>query len=394
MSFLWRSTVKDIRRKLADPAALLIWMGIPALVGTLLSLLGGGGPPTAHVLVADLDGSFVGEVLANGNAFGDFLQTEEVSLEQGHARIEAGEATALLVLPEGFQAAVLAEGRAELELITNPAQTILPMIVVETLEIVLEASFYFQQILGDTLPELTAAPPRDELMVAVNQRIQALQPVLFPPIVTLEVVESESGPPPDFGFLFLPGIIFMALMFTAQGMSDDVWQEKAQGTLRRAVVSQSGLASFLAGKVVAAGVIVGSVTLVGLVFGVVRFGLAAHHVPAALLWCVVTGASMYVFFLAIQLLASNARAGNVLTSVILFPLIMVGGSFFPFETMPEFMAQIGRFTPNGLALLEMKDILDGTSTASGLVAAASALVVPASIVFVWCVGRVRRFATI
>ncbi len=35
----------------------------------------------------------------------------------------------------------------------------------------------------------------------------------------------------NFGALFLPGLLFMALLFTAQGMSNDIWTEKQQGTL-------------------------------------------------------------------------------------------------------------------------------------------------------------------
>lgn len=45
--------------------------------------------------------------------------------------------------------------------------------------------------------------------------------------------------------------------------------------------------------------------------------------------------------------------------VLLFPLMMAGGSFFPFEAMPAWMAAIGKFTPNGWALEELKKILLG-----------------------------------
>jgi hypothetical protein len=32
---------------------------------------------------------------------------------------------------------------------------------------------------------------------------------------------------------------------------------------------------------------------------------------------------------------------------VLFPLLMAGGSFFPFEALPDWIAAIGRRTPNG-----------------------------------------------
>jgi len=48
----------------------------------------------------------------------------------------------------------------------------------------------------------------------------------------------------------------------------------------------------------------------------------------------------------------------------------LGGSFFPFDFMPQGFARIGRLTPNGWALGQLQNILTGTiSTASfGIVA--------------------------
>ncbi len=36
---------------------------------------------------------------------------------------------------------------------------------------------------------------------------------------------------------------------------------------------------------------------------------------------------------------------------------MIGGSFFPSESMPAWMAGVGAWTPNGMALELLKDIL-------------------------------------
>ncbi len=56
------SAVKDLRRRLADPVALVIWLGIPLLVGSLMSLVSGGSGTAARgvVLVANEDEGLVG----------------------------------------------------------------------------------------------------------------------------------------------------------------------------------------------------------------------------------------------------------------------------------------------------------------------------------------------
>ena len=45
---------KDVRRRLGDPLALASWMGIPAGIGLLLSLLGGGDVAGDQLLIAGL----------------------------------------------------------------------------------------------------------------------------------------------------------------------------------------------------------------------------------------------------------------------------------------------------------------------------------------------------
>src|SRR5207248_2566150 len=105
---LWNAAEKDLRRQLRDPLALFIWLIIPLLTGGLMALVMGGfddSPPTAHLLVADEDGGALSGLL--GRAFGQarpgsFLRVEEVARDEGRRRISRGEATALLVIPQGF----------------------------------------------------------------------------------------------------------------------------------------------------------------------------------------------------------------------------------------------------------------------------------------------------
>jgi len=37
----------------------------------------------------------------------------------------------------------------------------------------------------------------------------------------------------------------------------------------------------------------------------------------------------------------------LLTMILLFPLMMMGGSFFPLDALPNWLADIGRLSPNG-----------------------------------------------
>jgi len=73
--------------------------------------------------------------------------------------------------------------------------------------------------------------------------------------------------------------------------------------------------------------------------------------------------SMAVNHCAIQ---NAEKAGGVISTLIMFPLLMAGGSFFPTETMPKFIATIAQYTPNGRVIEPLKGYLIGEYGASGL----------------------------
>ena len=89
MHFVRVAALKDLRRRLADPAALAIWIGIPLILSGLLSFISntGGAPPRARVLLVDLDKTTVSGLLPaamrQGNAPFDI---ETVALDVGRRR--------------------------------------------------------------------------------------------------------------------------------------------------------------------------------------------------------------------------------------------------------------------------------------------------------------------
>lgn len=410
MRFALIAARKDLRRRLADPAALVVWIGIPMAITGLMGLVAGGGDqtvPKAHVLVVDQDDSTLSNLLAGagGGPLGNYLDIERVALDEGRRRIDAGDATALLILPAGFQTAVVEERPAELTLVTNPAQRILPGIVEEGLEIVVEGVFYFQRLFGEPLRRIAAGasgpgfPTNDDVAAIstdINQRITGLGGVLFPPVLSVEFERAATTTAAagfNFGRLFLPGALFMSILFIAQGMSLDVWKEKDKGTLRRTLSAPQPIGLFLAGKLLAGTALATIVALVGLLFGVALFEFDPLRAPLALLWCSFASAALLAFFLLVQMVATNQRAASVLGTMLVFPLMMIGGSFFPFEAMPAWMAAIGRWTPNGLAVVRLKDLLFNPIEAGPLAAAALGIGLPAALA-VWLGARrlAGRFA--
>ncbi len=366
---------------------------------------GGGGIPHVRLLLADLDDTLLSNLLSRARppgGPGDFLDIEPVTLEEGQARIDAGDGSALLIIPDGFTDAFLREKPATLTLVTNPAQRISPGIVREGLEMLVEGQFYLQRLAGEPLREMAEGPPEgqdffDDLRIAelsarINSRMRRLQGVLFPPVLELRAETAETddqAQPFDFALFVLPGILVMSLLFVAQGMSEDLWKEKEFGALRRLASAPQSPLAFLAGKFLAAAVLLAAVAASGVLVAVLVFGRPASAILPAILWCAFCGTALLALFCLIQLFATSRRAGNVLTSLVLFPLMMIGGSFFPFGAMPGWMVSIGRLTPNGQAVVHLQEILSGTPDLARLGWAALLIAVPAALCFGATAARLR-----
>ena len=89
-------------------------------------------------------------------------------------------------------------------------------------------------------------------------------------------------------------------------------------------------------------------------------GVAWSKFLSSLLWVSFGGVGLFAWFAALQMLFPNNRAANLVTTILLFPLMMAGGSFFPLAALPDWIAGIGRLSPNGFIV----DRLSGELTAA------------------------------
>ncbi len=376
MRFVLSSAAKDLRRRARDPIALGLWLGIPLVTVLLLYLVfgRGGAMPRGLLLVADEDKTLLSSLFAgafNQGRLAEMITVEKVDRDAGRARLNKGEASALLVIPKGFTAALLNDEPLTLSLVTNPAQTILPGIIRETLSILIEAAHYLQSLVPEQLKVFAKGPPPGastfsdatiaDISVQFNRLGQKLQKYVSPLLIELEtkVVEEKTSATANFAAFFFPTTLFMSLLFMAQGLSEDIWREQAQGALRRVAATPRRMEAFLAGKLLGGAALAGAMSLPGLLIGRYLVGVEVRSFLPALAWLAFAGVLLFLLLLLLQVHASSARTGYLLTGVVLFPLLMLGGAFFPLELMPATLATVGRWTPNGWLLVQFKAILAG-----------------------------------
>ena len=417
MRFALATARKDLRRSRHNLIELVMWMGIPLIIGGVIVLsfggTGGGAPPQAHVLVVDEDDTFGSNFLVNALSQDDSaapIRAESVTMAEGRRRIDAGDGSALLIIPEGFGRAVLEESPTTLRLLVNPSQQILPKLVEEMLSMLRDAVFYLHRLFGNELQLIANGPPEgmntlEDYMVAamavnINQRVEKLIDQLDPTAIDLEIIErwpdtpvqEEEEIPGGFGTLFLPGIIMMSMLFMSMGQAGDIWVEREQRTLRRVVTAPGPLLGFMAGKSVAASVLMFGVCLVGLGIGYLYLGLGPGTLPVAAVWAAYSGVMLFTLMTAIQVTTSSQRGGQIAAMILIFPLMMMGGSFFPFEAMPAWMQTIGAYTPNGYALIVLKDLVRGLRGPGDLLVPFLVLFAVSTAFSLYSALRMRSFA--
>jgi ABC-2 type transport system permease protein len=81
--------------------------------------------------------------------------------------------------------------------------------------------------------------------------------------------------------------------------------------------------------------------------GFLYHGIGAERLLPSSLWIGLSGLALFAWFSVLQMIGPTQRASNLIATMLLLPLLMVGGSFFPIAALPDWLAAIGRRTPNG-----------------------------------------------
>jgi len=404
MRFAALSAWKDLTRILRDPLGLFAWVAMPVIITGLLAVMFGRSntPPLPHgtLLLDDEDRTLVSAGFVDvfsRNPFRKMITVQSMGYEQGRNRMDAGAASALLIIPKGFARAFFSGEHATLTLITNPSQRLLPGMIREALSTELDGSFYLQRLAGPQLAffgsriqQNTGSAPGGPAKDLIPRQ---LSNYFNPPLMELRttVVESKRQQV-SLAVLFYPGMLILAIFGMAQSLSEDIWRERSYGTLRRLLAGPRSLSSFMGGKIAALALLFACVGMAGMLIARLALSAEIHNAALAILWIALSGVGLYLMASLLQAFASEQRAGTILNAFVLFLFSMMGGTIFPFEMMPNWLVAIGRFTPNGWAVRCFKDMISDSLDASRLAFNFTLLLLLVAIGFLFLSRRLRRWA--
>jgi ABC-2 type transport system permease protein len=375
--------IKDLRRRLRNPAAVISMMLIPVVITLLVGLVFGGSGdvelPRIRVLLVDKDDGLFSHFLSQGmqqGQFAEMIDLVEVEEDEGRAFIEDGKASALIEIPEGFTANLLEQRPVQLDLTKNPSESFLPIVVeelIETTALMLDAGVrIFEGPINqvDALFEGGDWPSYDDvggLLDDSQGRLLLVGGYLADSLVSLQTqdevseIEEES---PTVGFnvfaFVMPGSLLIGLLFISQIALRDIVREKERGTLARLFTAPLDVEHVVGGKILSAFAITAISCLLLVIVGRFGFGISlgrplplVAHLVGTVFMCTGVITLLYGFI-------KSDRAADAVLPIVILTLCLLGGSMVPIDQMGATIRTIGRLSPvfwavNGFQKLFLED---------------------------------------
>jgi ABC-2 type transport system permease protein len=145
----------------------------------------------------------------------------------------------------------------------------------------------------------------------------------------------------------VPGIVAMMIMSNnLNGVAGQIASWRERGILRRMQSTPLSASTFIAAQITARLMLNGLQAVIVLLVGSLIFGTQVNGSWALLLLFVVLGtlAFMAIGFIVAGLAKTPESAGPI-AGFISFPLLFLGGVFFPIKNMPEFLQPIIKLIP-------------------------------------------------
>jgi len=167
------------------------------------------------------------------------------------------------------------------------------------------------------------------------------------------------GPDISFMSFLIPGIVGMTAMFGSTNETMSIVWDKSMGVFDRILAAPVSSTSIIVGKTMA-GAVMGVISaLVLLVIGSSLFGVSFGNVGFVLLIIVLASFSFTGIGTIISGLASEPREAMMLSNLLRFPMMFLGGVFFPVEAMPMPLPYVARALPLTYATEALRAVISG-----------------------------------
>ena len=346
----WKVTTEIAKRDLLDlwraKMLLVFFILMPLLFMTMFGFIY---PPTVQVnpysgqipsQYPDLELAIVqqdnGQIARNVEAQfiqiaesqGIFRVNEVTDYATARNGIVKGQVTGIVVIPQGFSAAIQADTQATIQVTvdqTNPSVAAAVQSEVAEIFGAIESQISTQYL--------------QNLDPTVNPTF-ALQPMAITSIPLI------AGVPTSFEYLAPSFMALTVITGALNGVSTAISREKEQGTMDGLLVAPIPRQSVILGKIVAQTVrgLIQGFLILGL--SMLLFGVVIYGSPITMLLVMVLGVASFIGVgIIMTSLAPEQETAQMMTTLLQFPMMFLSGILFPIAQLPVAVQYIGKAFP-------------------------------------------------
>jgi len=185
--------------------------------------------------------------------------------------------------------------------------------------------------------------------------------LLFPifMLFTFSFRYGATGSDVQFINFLIPGIVGMTAMFGSINETMSIVWDKSLGVFDRILAAPVSSTSIIVGKTMA-GAVMGVISaVVLLVIGNIVFGVSFANISIVILIILLASFSFTGIGTIISGLASEPREAMMLSNLLRFPMMFLGGVFFSTEAMPMPLPYVAKALPLTYATEALRTIQTG-----------------------------------
>jgi ABC-2 type transport system permease protein len=350
----WRLTQAQLLLFLRNKNIVIWSLVVPILMMVVLgTLIKGGNTFRLDTVVVDQDHSSASRefVRALQSVPGVSVAMEK-DLSQGISQIKQGDRQLGILIRKGFGS----------HLTQRPGQSPSDAIV-----LYLDKSNLTTAQLGSTVV--------NQIVDQLNKRVTGFRPVIIAKSVN---VQSRTLGYIDF---LVPGLLALMIMNNnMNGVAGTIASWRERGILRRMQATPLSSATFIAGQITARILLNGLQALIVLLVAYLVFGVHVYGSWWLLLVLILLGTLTFMSIgFIIASLAKTPETAGPMAGLLSFPMIFVGGVFFPVRNLPNWLSPVVDAIPIGHLTHALRAVMNQGATLSSLWT-------PVAVLAAWMVG--------
>lgn len=282
------------------------------------------------------------EAINKNSSFMDFKTYS--SVDEAKTQINQGKLYGVFIIPSGFSDNLTSGKSADFTVYIDNSNP--------------QSSMQIQQVLSSTVSGMNDMKAEANVLDISNEINQPFNPqaMIFPYVLNIKT--TIPGETNYFNFL-APGLMIMIVMMSVMtGIPEAISKEKELGTFDGMLSAPISQVSVIIGKTAALCTRGFIQCVMVLAIAMLFFGVTLQGSLLLAFFMLLLGIFSFIGIGIMAISMSGDQASStMIVNLLMFPMMFLGGIFYPIQQMPWFMQAISKFIPMTYAADAMRKIM-------------------------------------